>query len=318
MAASHCLSDRLFYGYIAILCWAPLPLASNRPWAWNLLSLLCLLLAIAAVVQMRAGECSVWTRLKPHRFSICLLALAPLWAMLQILPLPAPLLGTLSPGHASILQITQLPAMSISLDAALTRQLALLGLALWLMFVLTLLLLDSPRRMRTLMFALVLSGLFQALYGSFMTLSGLEYGFFTPKTAYLGMATGTFVNRNHLAGYLELCLAVGIGLLIASMATQQHRRWRDRVRAALDTLLGPKIRLRVFLALMVVALVLTRSRMGNAAFFISLPLWGLLLMVLQRKFHRGAIALFLSLMLVDFAIVGQWFGFDELAQRLQA
>ncbi|HEY0963899.1 MAG TPA: O-antigen ligase family protein, partial [Pseudomonadales bacterium] len=47
-------------------------------------------------------------------------------------------------------------------------------------------------------------------------------------------------------------------------------------------------------------------------------LWGLLLMVLQRKFHRGAIALFLSLMLVDFAIVGQWFGFDELAQRLQA
>ncbi|MGV3591630.1 MAG: O-antigen ligase family protein [Gammaproteobacteria bacterium] len=318
MAASHCLSNRLFYAYIAILCWAPLPLASNRPWAWNLLSLLCLLLAIAAVLQLRAGECSVWTRLKPHRISIGLLALAPLWAMLQTLPLPASMLAALSSGHASILQITQLPAMSISLDAALTRQLALLGLAFWLMYVLTLLLLDSPRRMRTLMFALVLSGLFQALYGSFMTLSGLEYGFFTPKTAYLGMATGTFVNRNHLAGYLELCLAVGIGLLIASMATQQHRHWRDRLRAALDSLLGPKIRLRVFLALMVVALVLTRSRMGNAAFFISLPLWGLLLMVLQRRFHRGAIVLFLSLMLVDFAIVGQWFGFDELAQRLQA
>lgn len=317
MVARHCLSDRLFYCYIAILCWAPLPLASNRPWAWNLLSLLCLALATAAAMQLRNSDHGLWTRLKPHRASIALLAIVPLWATLQTLPLPASLLASLSPGHAFVLQATQLPSATISLDAALTRQFALLGWAFWLMFVLALLLLDSPRRMRVLMFALVLSGLFQALYGSFMTLSGLEYGFFVPKTAYVGMATGTFVNRNHLAGYLELCLAVGIGLLIASMATQQHRRWRDRLRAALDTMLGPKIRLRVFLALMVVALVLTRSRMGNTAFFVSLPLWGMLLMLLQRKFHRGAVVLFVSLMLVDFAIVGQWFGFDELAERLQ-
>src|SRR5688572_32495062 len=48
----------------------------------------------------------------------------------------------------------------------------------WLLFVLTLLLVDTAERMRTLMMVLVASGLFQALYGSFMTLSGLEYGFF--------------------------------------------------------------------------------------------------------------------------------------------
>src|SRR5690606_14717807 len=131
---------------------------------------------------------------KPHRASIGLLAIVPLWATLQTLPFPSSFLAALSSGHAFIVQMTQLPAMSISLDAAVTRQFAVLGWSFWLMFVLTLLLLDSPRRMRVLMFALVLSGLFQALYGSFMTLSGLEYGFFVPKTAYVGMATGTFVN----------------------------------------------------------------------------------------------------------------------------
>jgi O-antigen ligase len=317
MSANYCLNDKLFYCYIAILCWAPLPLASNRPWAWNLLSLLCLLLAAAAVLQLQSRERSVFQQLKPHRVSIALLALVPLWASMQTLTLPASLLGAISAGHAAIAQTTGAQAMSISLDAGLTRQFALLSWSYWAMYVLTLLLLDKPGRMRTLMFALVLSGVGQALYGSFMTLSGIEYGFFVPKSAYIGTATGTFVNRNHFAGYLELCLAVGIGLLVASMSTRQHRHWRDRMRAVLDSLLGPKIRLRVFLALMVVALVLTRSRMGNAAFFISLPLWGLLLMVLQRKFHRGALVLFVSLMLVDFVIVGQWFGFSELAERLQ-
>jgi O-antigen ligase len=314
---NYCLSDRLFYGYIAILCWAPLPLASNRPWAWNLLSLLCLLLAAAAALQLHSSERNIWNQLKPHRASIALLGLVPLWASIQTLPMPAAWLAAISAGHEAVLQTTQITTSSISLDAGLTRQLALLSWSYWAMYVLTLLFVDKPGRMRTLMFALVLSGVGQALYGSFMTLSGLEYGFFVPKSAYVGTATGTFVNRNHFAGYLELCLAVGIGLLVASMSTRQHQHWRDRMRAFLDTLLGPKIRLRVFLALMVVALVLTRSRMGNAAFFISLPLWGLMLMFLQRKFHRGALVLFVSLMLVDFAIVGQWFGFSELAERLQ-
>ena len=52
----------------------------------------------------------------------------------------------------------------------------------------------------------------------------------------------------------------------------------------LKLMLSSKIRLRVYLAVMVIALVLTRSRMGNIAFFTSLALAGgvaVLLLVLQ-------------------------------------
>jgi len=80
---------------------------------------------------------------------------------------------------------------------------------------LTLLIVNTPSRLRWIALALVLSGLFQASYGSLMTLSGLEYGFFHEKIHNRGLATGTFINRNHLAGYLVMCLSVGIGLLIA-------------------------------------------------------------------------------------------------------
>src|SRR5690606_21797582 len=86
----------------------------------------------------------------------------------------------------------------------------------------------------------------------------------------------------------------------------------------LDTILGSKMRLRVFLAFMVIALVLTHSRMGNTAFFASLFLCGAILMLMQRSLHKGAIILFVSLLLVDFIIVGQWFGFEELAARLDS
>lgn len=318
MALAAHLSKRLFLGYLAVLCWAPLPLASNRPWAWSLLSILCLLLGLFAVLQMFGpSRAALWNILSRHRLSLVLLALVPLWASVQTLALPANVLAAVSAGHAGLLQPLAVDVGTISLDPGRTRQFALLGWSLWLLFALTLLLIDSRQRMRTLMLVLVLSGVAQALYGSFMTLSGIEYGFFVRKTAYLGAATGTFVNRNHLAGYLEMCLAVATGLLVAGLAHARPRNWRSRLSGVLDSMLGPKFRLRAGLALMVIALVLTRSRMGNVAFFTALPLCGLLLMLLQRRVHRGALLLFVSMFLLDFLIVGQWFGFSELAERLQ-
>ena len=207
--------------------------------------------------------------------------------------------------------------ISLSLEPGRTYVFSLYTWALLLFACCTVLLHDSAARVRTTFLVIVLSGVFQALYGSFMTLSGIEHIFFFEKEAYRGVATGTFINRNHLAGYLEMCLAIGVGLLVASLNEKQISGWRNRLRVFIDTLLGPKMRLRIYLALMVIALVLTRSRMGNTAFFISLGISGLLLMLLQRRLHKGAVILFVSMALVDLLIVGQWFGFKEVAERLE-
>src|SRR5207248_2416144 len=85
-----------------------------------------------------------------------------------------------------------------------------------------------------------------------------------------GVATGTFINRNHLAGYLEMCLAAGVGLMLAELSSSRAASWRDSARHLLRTLLGNKARVRLALVVMVTGLVLTRSRMGNTAFFASL------------------------------------------------
>ena len=64
-------------------------------------------------------------------------------------------------------------------------------------------------------------------------------------------------------------------------------------------------------------MVLTRSRMGNVAFFSSLVACGILAMVLQRRVTPNAVIFFISLLLVDMYIVGNWFGVDEVVDRLR-
>lgn len=312
-------SNKLFIAYLAILCWAPLPFGSNRPWAFLLLCILIFCLTLALLVQAIKDNIAIGALLKPYRAALIILFLVPLWVTLQSLPLPAGIVAWLSPNGYELWRVSGIDTawLTLSLEPGMTQMMAMLSWGFWVFFALTLLLVDSSRRLRQLMITIVLCGVFQALYGSFMTLSGIEYGFFLEKTAYLGRATGTFVNRNHLAGYLEMSLAIGIGLLVASLNQESMHGWRQRLRSLLDTMLGPKMRLRLYLALMVIALVLTRSRMGNTAFFVSLTVCGFFLLVLQRRLSTGIIVLFVSLLLVDFLIVGQWFGFDELAERIE-
>lgn len=319
MPAAPLFSNSFFYAYLAILVWTPLPYASAHGWSTNLMSMLIMLLAAAMVLAMLIRERNFIRPLTKHWFPISVFFLVPLWITLQTVPMSTELITNISPVGAELQRAAGLEQFTISLEPNLTRQEALLSWSLWLFFVMTLLLVDSGERARTLIMTIVLCGVFQALYGSFMTLSGIEYSFFAPKEAYIGSASGTFNVRNHFAGYLEMCLALGIGLLVGTLRSGQiERSWRQVIVDSLNTLLGPKMRLRIFLAIMVIALVLSRSRMGNVAFFISLPLCGVLLMILQRKLHKGATVLFVSIIIIDVFIVSQWFGLNEVAERLQS
>jgi O-antigen ligase len=268
------------------------------------------------------GQVSLTPVFSKARPILILLTLWIIYIVLQITPLPYAWIAQLSPQAAYLHGLTapdsSLPfTTTLSVDPHLTAVALLKSVSYVLLFGLTLLLVNGHDRLRWLAYTLVFSGLFQALYGSLMTLSGLEYGFFHHKTVGSGIATGTFVNRNHLAGYLEMCLAVGIGLLIAQLGDTSDTSWRSRLRSWLNWILSSKMRLRLYLVVMVIALVLTRSRMGNTAFFASLLLAGLFGLVLSRHATRATMTLLASLIVIDMLIVGTWFGIDQVKQRLE-
>ena len=166
------------------------------------------------------------------------------------------------------------------------------------------------------MWVIVLTASLQAMYGAFMTLTGIEYGFFAEKEKFKGVATGTYLNRNHLAGLLEMSIAVGIGLLLAK-PTIYSGSVRQKLRTFIRLLLSNKVILRLLLAVLVIALVLTRSRMGNTAFFASLMVAGAIALLLMRNKTTATTILLGSLLIIDIAIVGAFFGVDKVAERLQ-
>ena len=312
-------SPWIFHLFLALIVWLPLPLASNRPWAWSIMEVWVFILVGASLWQIQQGKMQLPLALKAAWPVLLILGLDQLWVIFQLIPLPFAWVQMLSPMAADIHASATpfLPTFAtISLDTHNTVVSAIKGITYLSFFALILLLVNSFVRVKWLAYTIIGSGLFQAFYGSIMTLSGLEYGFFIKKFSYLGVATGTFINRDHFAGYLEMCLAVGIGLLIANLSSKSLRGWRVRTRQMIEMLLGPKARLRLALAMMVIALVLTHSRMGNSAFFASLLIAGVIGLILSRHATRSTVVLLISLIVIDLFIVGAWFGAEKVVQRL--
>jgi len=317
------LERAAFGGLLLLLLWLPLPFGSHRPWAELLLVLgTSLLLGLWALSWALS---SVRLRHLDGALPWLLLLWGAwlLWTLGQTLPWSPQALAEWAPFRWQQLQdaarvsgIVLAPRPALSLDAELTRHQLLLSLGyaqLFLLVVLTL----RRRRFKWLLWCLFLSGLAQALYGSMMVLSGIEYGAWGPKQAYRGYATGSFVNRNHFAGYLELCLGAALGVIIAG--THRHRRtesWRQRLRRWLALLQDGPLLARVGMAFLFIGLILSQSRMGNVAAVGGLTLTGLAYLLCRPRGHALRWGLLLgSVLLVDIFLLGRWFNLEQLAER---
>jgi O-antigen ligase len=319
-------ADRfVFWTTLVFLVWLPLPWASHVPWAASLLvsavyALLTIWLMLAAGGMVRLDPRRATRLLWP--LLIWLLWIG--WIACQIIQINPETLASYSPqafGQWQFVADAGLVSPStISISSGVTVDALLLTLSYFgLYWLIVLMCWRQPERLRLVLGALVLSGLLQALYGSLMTLSSVEYGFLAKKVYYTGFATGTFVNRNHLAGYLELTAAAGVGLILADLLpARETTTWRQRISDLITLLFSNKLRVRVALCIMAIGIVLTRSRMGNTAFFVSLCVCGLAYILLrERQLAVKAILLFASLLLVDVLIVSNWFGLSNVVDRIE-
>ena len=308
----------IYFGFLLLIVWLPLPIGSNRLWSEAIIEVWAcslMLLWLMAFMRNRVQTTDVFKMAAPV---VVLLFMWLIWILLQIIPFPPAWVASISPvafGHHSLVDATDL--MTLSLDSHATIVGWFKSLAYILIFILSLLLIHSRRRLRQLAYVIIYSGLFQAVYGSLMTLSGLGYGFFIQNPSALNVTTGTFINRNHLAGYLVMALSVGIGMMIASLDTENGYTGKQRLRKYLRLMLSAKLRLRLYLAIMVIALVLTHSRMGNSSFFSALIIAGGLGLILSRHATRGTVILLISLIAIDVFIVGTWFGLEKVAVRIE-
>jgi len=190
--------------------------------------------------------------------------------LLQLCPLPvslAPMFGRAR---------DELPSGSyftISMERYQTVSHLLLLVTYLTAFFLTLFLCRDRNAKKRLIFALVSLGAFEALYGLVQYLTGWQQIFAYVKKYYLEEATGTYINRNHFAGFLEMILPFVIVLalrwtyLLSKNTSGRAGTFRKLVsRTELVSVV-----FWLFLAIVILAaLVLSRSRMGIISALVSL------------------------------------------------
>ena len=314
------IEKAVFYLFLALLVWMPLPVGSNRVWFLSVAEVWLFVLAIILLILYWQGNFKlpyVWSKAIIVNF---LFVGYLLFIAFQLVPLPAFLVDLISPVRLNSFRLIYDDDnwLVLSENHYETFSFFVESIFYYGLFVFTLILVSSRKRIRLLTWTIIYSALFQAMYGSIMTLSGIEYGFFFEKYSYIGVATGTFINRNHLAGYLNMGIAIGIGVLISNIGKDEvlstSRHWYRKI---VTLLLSRKAQLRVYIALSTVALVLTHSRMGNVAFFISLTVTAICALKLTNYARKTMMILVVSIIVIDIFIVSAWFGLDKVTERLE-
>ena len=316
------LEKVLFWALLGLLVWAPIPLGSNRGWAWALLEIAAFALLGIWLVLWALGSARIAEPLRRAWPAFLLLAIWTALQLLQIVPMPPSWVAFLSPEAARVQSMTEAigitrESMTLSIEPHASKMAVLKTLAYISVFFLVLALVNRCSRVMTLARVLVYSAVIHAIYAVLMHLSNVRQEFFGTLINHGEQASGTYVNRNNFAGYLEMMLPLGIGLLIAGLSDRRAESWRRFFSRVIEWILSPKMILRLSLCILVIALTTTHSRMGNTGFFASLVIAGILGIVLSRRATRNTVILLASLVAIDLFIVGSWFGVEKLAVRIE-
>ncbi|EDM67447.1 hypothetical protein PE36_00439 [Moritella sp. PE36] len=284
------MQNFIFYNICAVIFYAPIPLGANRIWASSSIEFWIFAIFIFHLMTVVKRD----KPLLPPRYSLPVLiplTVTCVWLLLQVLA-------------------------GLSLDPTATQLMLLKTLALTLLAWLICCYVTDKKTVYQFALALFLAGVYQGIYASWLNLSvgspspvfGIPYG---------NRANGTFVYQNQLANYLALTLSIGIGILISQLSYDHNRsRLRDRIRALANILLSAKMVIRLGLIIMFIGLILTRSRMGNSAFFMALAAVSLLALFIYNNPPKNLKLLIISFFVLDLILIGSIFGVEKIKQRL--
>ena len=270
---------------------------------------------LATVIFWKRGWPSV------SRPTLCVLGTLLAIPLVQLIPFPRAVVAVLSPARVAfadnLFALSWSPPENLALTVnSFETQLSLLRLVCYmLVFLLAFRDYQQRREAHFLIGVLVGLGIFEAVYGGIQYLTGWPYIFTYRKLAYAQEATGTYINRNHFAGLLEMVLP----FLLAEILLR-HRKGGGRRRSAwIDFITSPmtfrSLGRLVLFALICVALVFSKSRGGIAGLFAGILVVGAIAFYQTR---RRWMAVTLPLILALPVVYSFWIGITPVIGRFEA
>lgn len=267
-----------------------IPFGSNRPFFWALWGLVIAALALFFIKNRYVGQLSLQKKPIWLKAAAGLFVAYALFLILQIMPVSAQFVGGVNAPIPVILSSGTLSIAPYETWFALLRWLTN-GILFILVFQLT----ARSRSSGLMFFGLsILAGL-EALYALTALFQLGDTILFFPKESYLGVATGTFVNRNSLATFLSLGAIVSAVILTTDKSAEN--------RFIIST--AERVLCAISLAFIIAALFATNSRMGLFA-----GMAGLLIAVILRMQNLKQIAAILVFAIFSGMIGFYAFGFD--------
>lgn len=255
-------------GILTLLILSPLPAASTDNWAILIIELAAIALTAVYFLAEHPPQINAKLAQRLGRLKYALAALF-LWVGIQILPLPKFLVRILSPQTMALHQqfsprFADLKFFSLSLVRSQTLSEALELVSYILIAFLVVKTITHRRQIRRMMTVIVAMGLFEALYGIFELYHKNPRVLIYKKVFNLDSATGTFINRNHFSGYLEMIVPLAISLAIFRMDFfgRPGKIWRDRMSAWTGKTAAGLVFATAALVIMSLGIVLSNSRSG--------------------------------------------------------
>ncbi len=241
----------------------PLPLGSNRDWAWPVLAMTAFAV-LGLLLLFAPSRMENWRRVRS------VLWLVVLWLLMQLIylvPWPLDLLQLLNSRVADAYRALGLTRGYLALDVHAAwlhclQSAYYAGVFLWVLSVV-----QRRQQVRWLLILIVLTGLLQALYGMYLVSVQKTGLLFSDFAVTASSASGTFVNRNHYVAYLALSTLAALALRISfkrsspSGGTLAHR--------LLHFFSNPMRLLDAVILIMLAGLLSSHSRAGVASFVVA-------------------------------------------------
>ncbi len=303
---------------VAMIVFSPMAMGSVAPWARN--SLLVLSLFITALWLMQAAV-KGRLRLVREPFYI-LVGVFFLIALAQLIPLSASTMDTISPGTATLYEKTLGPYTDAQQERTLSvtpyhteRELYRLA-TFFLVFLVVTNTFRRKSQIITIVLALVAVGSFQAIYGFGEHFSTESRIFWNKKLFNPEAVTGTYINKNHFAGLLEMVIPVALGYFM-TVAPRWNRGGNFRSKA-LQAVSGQGLHRQLILGslivIMAVAVLFSLSRAGIICMVGSWIAF-LLFIGMTAGFRKYTLALLLLVLIV--LCVAGGIGTEMVVERLE-
>lgn len=292
---------------LLILLASPVPYASVPKYALFFLELSSLILLILFIAEKDKEE-DKFPSLFPFLSILFLFFL-----LFQIVPLPLSLVKILSPGRMefcnlfSKIEEFKSETLTIRISPELTKDRILEYFSYFLIGFIAFRTFKTKKEIEWVLIIIIFSGVSQAFLGLLQAFSGSPKILFLKKKYVYDIVSGTFVNRNHLAGFLEMIVPVSIGYLILSSFYPPGIRggaW-EKILYFVEERIQKLLLYLLFITIMMMGIIFSRSRSGIIASLVSIFLIILFFLPARsKKFGRKVISFLLIALIFSSIIIG--------------